>query len=263
VHRAEASSAIQRIAGRRRKVDDVHRDRLPDAPDSDPREVLHYLRQFSGRDIPRWVLQADVCDAITLNNWLWWEDRRNELHFLTEGRRRGLYLDQLGAQLGVGKQGVRDRIDRLQALLRYDRPDEKLARASRAAAREAETRRTAEDAWLEEHEPLLRTAITDLLTEADAQGLAGVDREWIDELAIDIDAASAGEGLARSIMPLIGLATDELRTAPAVISTRRTRPPHRVHAVLARADALRSQFAALGQDSPGPTENAGQTTVNL
>jgi hypothetical protein len=37
--------------------------------------VLQYLRKFSGNDTPRWVMQADVCDALNLNNWLWWEDR--------------------------------------------------------------------------------------------------------------------------------------------------------------------------------------------
>lgn len=243
VHRAELEGAISRIARRRAKVDDVHRDRLPDAPDSDPREVLHYLHRYSGQDIPRWVLQADVCDAITLNNWLWWEDRRMELHFLTEGRRRGLYLDQLGAQLGIGKQGVRDRIDRLQALLRHDRPDEKLTRASRSAARAAERRQTAEDSWLDEQTPELRAAIADLLAEAETHGLAAEEREWLDELTVDVE--SAGDRFARSIMPLLGLAADELRTAPAVLSLPRIRPPHRVHAVLARVDRLRSDFAAL------------------
>ena len=76
MHRHELGSAIERIARRRAKVDDRHREKLPDAPDSDPREVLDYLRQYSGPAIPLWVLQADVCDALTLNNWLWWEDRR-------------------------------------------------------------------------------------------------------------------------------------------------------------------------------------------
>src|SRR3954470_3319972 len=125
------SRAILMIAKRRVKVDDPSRHHLPDAPDSDPREVLDYLQNYSGPTIPRWVLQADVCDALTLNNWLWWEDRRRELHFLKAGRDRGLFLTQIGVQVGVGKQGLLDRIDRLEALLRYDRPDEKIARAAR------------------------------------------------------------------------------------------------------------------------------------
>src|ERR1700748_3795024 len=99
------------ISRRRVKVDDRNREKLPDSPDSHPREILDCLRQYSGGDIPLWVLQADVSDALTLNNWLWWEDRRRELHFLRAGRDRGIFLAQLGAQVGVGKQGVVDRID--------------------------------------------------------------------------------------------------------------------------------------------------------
>jgi hypothetical protein len=99
------------IAARRAKVEDRNREKLPDSPDCDPREVLDYLRQCSGRDIPMWVLQADVCDALTLLNWLSWEDRRRLLHFLQVGRARGLFLSQLGARLGIGKQGVIDLVD--------------------------------------------------------------------------------------------------------------------------------------------------------
>ena len=92
VHRAEVARAIVMIARRRAKVDDRHRDLLSDSEDSDPREVLDYLRKFSGSDIPRWVLQAEVSDALTLNNWLWWEDRRRELFFLKAGRARGVLV---------------------------------------------------------------------------------------------------------------------------------------------------------------------------
>ena len=35
-----------------------------------------------------------------------------------------MFLSQLGAQVGVGKQGLLDRVDRLESLLRFDRPDE-------------------------------------------------------------------------------------------------------------------------------------------
>src|SRR5271156_248768 len=148
VHRSELERAVVMIAKRRARVDDPDRESLPDSVDADPREVLDYLRKHSGPGIARWVLQADVCDALTLNNWLWWEDRRRELHFLNAGRDRGLFLTQLGAQVGVGKQGVIDRIDRLEALLRYDRPDEKISRASRRAARERCERLPDERTWL-------------------------------------------------------------------------------------------------------------------
>jgi hypothetical protein len=236
------------IAKRRAKVDDRNRDRLPDAPDSDPRDVLDYLQRFSAWDIPRWVLQADVCDALTLNNWLWWEDRRRELHFLKAGRDRGLFLSQIGAQVGVGKQGVVDRIDRLEALLRYDRPDEKITRSARHADRRARERRPAEDAWIEAHRDELLTVIADLVDQADRFGLGEEDREWLDELTID---ARAGDELTPTTMVILGLAAAELRTAPAVLALDGQRP-YAVHGALQHAEALRSRFAECGAKAPPP-----------
>jgi hypothetical protein len=235
--------AMVRIARRRAKVDDRHRDRLPDSPESDPRDVLDYLQRYSGPDIPRWVLQADVCDALTLNNWLWWEDRRRELHFLRAGRDRGLFLSQLGAQVGVGKQGVLDRIDRLEALLRYDRPDEKIARASRRTQRERRERMPAEQAWLAARRHDLRAVITGLVDHADR--LAVQERDWVDELSID----ERDDDITPATMVILGLASAELRTAPAVLGLDSTRP-YAVHTLLARADDLRSQFAQLGSSTP-------------
>ena len=239
-----------RIANRRRKVDDPHRELLPDSEDSEPRDVLDYLRKYSGAYIPLWVLQADVCDALTLNNWLWWEDRRRELHFLKAGRNRGLFLTQLGAQVGVGKQGLLDRIDRLEALLRYDRPDESITRAARRLERQARDRQPKEAAWLSAHRDELVTVITGLVAQADRFGLDDADREWLDELAID----AREDELRPATMVLLGLACAELRTAPAVLELDSSRP-YAVHTVLARADGLRSRFAELGAH-PIPGENA-------
>jgi hypothetical protein len=239
VHQSELESAIVRIARRRAKVGDRHREKLPDSPDSDPREVLDYLRKYSGPGVPLWVLQADVCDALTLNNWLWWEDRRRELHFLKAGRDRGLFLAQLGAQVGVGKQGVVDRIDRLEALLRYDRPDEKISRASRRAARERSERLLDEQTWLSVRHDELAGVIADVVAQTDRFDVQ--DREWVDELEID----GNDDDFSAATMVILGLATAELRTAPAVLSLDSGRP-YAVHSVLARADQLRGQFAQLG-----------------
>jgi hypothetical protein len=241
VHRSELERAIARVAARRAKVDDPNREGLPDSPHADPREVLDYLRKYSGPEIPRWVLCADVCDALTLNNWLWWEDRRRELHFLNAGRSHGMFLAQLGAQVGVGKQGVVDRIDRLEALLRYDRPDEKITRAARRARRQARERWPAEQAWLDAHREELIAVITGLVNQADRYRIGAEDREWLDELAIDVREGD----LTPATMVILGLATAELRTAPAVLALDGTRP-HTVHTVLAHADHLRSQFSELG-----------------
>jgi hypothetical protein len=249
VHRSELESAVVRIARRREKVDDRHREKLPDFPDSDPREILDYLREYSGGGIPRWVLQADVCDALTLNNWLWWEDRRRELHFLKAGRDRGLFLSQLGAQVGVGKQGVLDRIDRLEALLRFDRPDEKIARASRREERERRERLPVEEAWLSARRTDLHAVITGLVDQADRFDVE--ERDWVDELEID---RRDGE-LTPATMVILGLAAAELRTAPAVLGLDSTRPCA-VHTLLARADGLRSQFAELGSGAPPSAASA-------
>jgi hypothetical protein len=243
VHRSEVGSALVRIARRRAKVDDRHREKLPDAPDSDPREVLDYLQRHSGPDIPRWVLQADVCDALTLNNWLWWEDRRRELHFLKAGRDRGFFLSQLGAQVGVGKQGVLDRIDRLEALLRFDRPDEKITRASRRTERERRERLPTEEAWLTARRTELQAVITRLVDHADRLDVQ--ERDWVDELRID----GREDHITPATMVILGLAAAELRTAPAVLGLDSTRP-YAVHTVLAHADRLRSDFAELGSTAP-------------
>lgn len=228
------------IANRRAKVDDRNREKLPDSPDSDAREVLAYLRKYSSREIPRWVLQADVCDALTLNNWLWWEDKRTELHWLKAGVDRGLFLTQIGAQVGVKKQGVLDRIDRLESLLRYDRPDEKLTRSARRAQREAQQRRPAEELWLGTHRDTVMDVIADLVDHADRYALKDDEREWVDELAIEGEE----DDLRPATMTILGLACSELRTAPAVLALDSSRP-YGVHAALARADGLRSRFAVL------------------
>jgi hypothetical protein len=178
---------------------------------------------------------------LTLNNWLWWEDRRRELYFLKAGRDRGLFLAQIGAQVGVGKQGVLDRIDRLEALLRYDRPDEKITRSARQSARLAGARRPAEDDWLAVRRDEILAVIAELLYEADRFGLLDEDREWLDELGVD----ARGGDFTPATMVILGLAAAELRTAPAILSLESSRP-YAVHGLLARADGLRCAFAELG-----------------
>jgi hypothetical protein len=222
---------------------------LPDSADSDPWQVLDYLRKYSGPDIPRWVLQADVCDALTLNNWLWWEDRRRELYFLKAGRDRGLFLSQLGAQVGVGKQGLIDRIDRLEALLRYDRPDEKIARAARQSERERRDRTPSEEAWLTARRDELLTVITGFVQQADRFEID--ERDWLEELEID----GREDDFTSSTMVILGLAAAELRTSPAILELDSTRP-YTVHTLLSRADNLRSQFAELGSKTPASRASA-------
>lgn len=135
------------------------------------------------------------------------------------------------------KQGV---IDRLDALLRFDRPDENISRATRQAQRRAHDREATETAWLDAHRETLRQVISDLLDQADRYGLDAEDRQWLDELALDRD-----DDLSPATLIILGLAVAELRYTPEVLALPPTRP-HTVHTVLARAERLRSQFAELG-----------------
>ncbi|MGM0723990.1 MAG: hypothetical protein ACQEXM_26085 [Actinomycetota bacterium] len=231
---------MARIVARRVKVDDPDRWKLPDDPDNPQvREVLDYLQRHTR--VPRWVLQADVADALTLNNYLWWADRRRELAWLKAGVARNLFLSQLGAQVGIGKQGVKDRIDRLDALLQFDRPDEQITREARRAARAAEARRDTETAWVEDRAGELAAIAAGFTTAADRFALADDDREWIDELGSD-----ARDGaFTPASMTVLSLAAEELRTAPAIVSLDGSRP-YQLHGWLQRADELRAAFSGLG-----------------
>jgi hypothetical protein len=145
-----------------------------------------------------------------------------------------------GVHGGV-KQGLRDRVDRLEALLRFDRPDEKLTRAARQAARAADHRRLVETRWIDEHRAEVLRVIEALVHQADRHRIGDEDREWIDELGLD----ARDDALVPITVVLLGLAAAELRTCPAVVALDGGRP-HGVHAVLIDADNLRSAFALLG-----------------
>jgi hypothetical protein len=129
VTRTELDAAITRVLWRHRHIDDPHRAGLG----TEPRDVLEQLTRGSVA-LPRWVVAADTLDGLVLSVWLWWEDRRRERALLRRGLHLGLTLGELGTPLGISSpQGLRDRLDRLDALLAFDRPDEKLTRAARAA----------------------------------------------------------------------------------------------------------------------------------
>ena len=245
VHRRELELAISRIAIRRVEIDDPSREQLPDSPESDPREVLDYLARHVPRRVSHKVLQAETCDALVLISWLWWEDQRRELRLLKTAVATGMPLAQIGSQLGIGKQGVRDRIDRLEGLLRFDRPDEKLARGERRRERIAAAGESPEEAWLRAHEQEV-LAIGRLLVAAAARySLKEREREWLDELEVDLERGL----LTPAVMAVLGLAAGELRIAEVMASetspTSAPRPPTTTSRYLARADDLRSQFAAV------------------
>lgn len=227
---SEADAVVRRITARHAKVDDPRREQLG----TDPRDVLDYLQRY-GHTVPRWVQQADVTDSLILGVALWWDDRRRLRRTLHRGRSLGLFLGQLGAPMGIRTpQGTQDLIDRLDALMAYDRPDEQLSRAARRAA--AADHDAARYAWVELHREQIAGAAAGLLAAADRYGLE--EREWIDELGID---HADGEYTPGSI-GVLGLAAGEVRTAPAVVALD---TPHGVHRVLVAAERLRSGFARL------------------
>lgn len=239
---------LRRVVNRRIKVEDPDLSLLPDDTEnpqvSEVYAVLDYLATHTR--VPEWVTQADVSDALRLNNYLWWDERRRELAWLRAGMRRKLPLTQLGAAVGTGKQGVRDRIDRLEALLAYERPDEQLTREARRAARTADERREVESSWIEAHLDQLAAVAGGFTAAAQRYELDDDEREWVDELAAD----AREQAFSPASMIVLGLAADELRTAPAIVALPGPRP-HDVHGWITRAEALRSEFAALGTTTAG------------
>lgn len=239
---AELAVILGRVVRRRRQIDDPDLAQLPDDTDhatvGEVVAVLDYLASHSR--VPDWVGRADVFDALRLNNYLWWQERRRELTWLRAGVQRRVFLSQLGAAVGVGKQGVRDRIDRLDALLRYQRPDEQLTRQARAVSRNT-TAPLVQTAWLESRTDDLCALANRLNDAATTLDLPEEDRAWIDELAAD----ARSREFSVASMAMLALAVDELRTASALTGSQDLRPTA-IHRDLELADQLRSQFAALG-----------------
>ncbi|MDR7304610.1 hypothetical protein [Haloactinomyces albus] len=234
VTRQELEAAVQRIHSRRSKVDDQNRELLG----NDPASTLDYLRKYTDRDIPSWVRQADVADCLILHVWTWWEDRRRERALLRAGLREGMFLSQLGAPLGISsRQGVRDALDRLEALLEYDRPDEKITRDARRVKQSSDARQ----AWIDDNLDEVRTAAARLL--AYSNMVTDEDTEWFEELQADYEA----DAWTPASLTVLGLASGELRASPVVCELDEQ---HAVHRALRYADGLRSAFSTIRKTNP-------------
>ncbi len=256
ITRVELVQTITRIVNRRIKVDDPDRELLPAPEQADPSEVLAYLQKHTR--VPGWVLDADVTDALRLCVWLWWEDRRRQLYWLQRGKARKLFLRHLGSELGIrSRSGVNDRIDRYSALLRFDRPDEKLSREERRLARQADLQSDAEWGWIRRHEEVLHKLAQGLLTAAERYGpVDDEDRQWLDELATD-----AREGFSPASMSVLGLAVDELRSFPGVLALDSS-GRHDVQKLLVVAGELRTDFADVGKHVDRKTAAKQQSSRN-
>lgn len=168
----------------------------------------------------------------TLNNGRGGRTVRRELHFLKAGRNRGLFLSQLGARVGVGNQGVLDRVDRLEALLATTNP-----------MRKPLARRGARNASGAGGCPSKRPGLP-----PGAMTCTRSSPVWLSRPIVFTSRSLSGSTRWRSTaatMVILDLAAAELRTPPAALGLEATRPCT-VHTLLARADNLRRQFARVG-----------------
>lgn len=268
----ERDAAVERIAARHRRIDDPRSSALG----TEPRDVISFVLDRGPAGVPRWVAALDHHDALVLSTWCWWEERRRERRLLRQGLHLGLTAGELGAPLGMSsRQGLRDRLDRLDALLSHDRPDEQLSRDARRAGRERDARQH----WIDVHRAHVRSVLAGLIAQtrrfleapAGGDGLGGEDeqaadesaREWLDELAHDY----ADAAITPATLAVAGLLAAELRAHPRVLGLA---PRHRVHAALASVEALRTRFSSAiagpamerdddgsaGRDDPVPSTTA-------
>lgn len=160
VHRTQLENALTRIAKRRAKIDD---ERFSSIDCESPGQVLDYIRRNPTR-YP-WVAQRDIDDGLVLWVWQWWESQRQLYALLSRGREHGVPYKQMGMPLGLGlnarkgntkvrnqRQGVLDRLDRLEALLkRGGTPNAELSREARRLERKAAPGGDPDLAWLVRH----------------------------------------------------------------------------------------------------------------
>ena len=175
----QAAAAIDRIAERRRQVDDPNAWRLSE----DPADVLAYLRSYS-REMPAWVLEADVLDGLELRLRLWWLGEVAESWLLEQADRLGLPPRLVGGRLGVSsRQGVHDR--RRAARQKVARlRGEPVGDARRPAD---QGKRDRETEWLQRHRADL-LAIAEVAVGHAELGDAEA-AEWLIEVARDLREA--------------------------------------------------------------------------
>jgi hypothetical protein len=243
VNRVEVEAAVARVLWRHERVDDIRRSGLG----SEPRDVLeHLIRHSVG--LPRWVAAADTLDALVLTTWLWWEDRRRERALLRRGMSLGLTHTELGRPLGITtRQGLRDRVDRLEALLAYDRPDEQLTRDARREARRSDPRQ----AWLDAHHEDVHLVLSTLLEQIERlpppQSSSGPhapqdahrpadEQDWLDELRADV----TDHDITPATLSILGLALGPLRITVHDAELARS---HGLVRAIRACDVLRADLA--------------------
>lgn len=187
----ERDAALARITTRHLRREDTRWSEANSDSDTAAYDVLAYLRRRHTQ-LPVGLAADNVWDELTLSAWIYWDQRRRERELLHRALYLGLSLSDVGRYLGITtRQGTRDHLDRLDALLAEyahiratptqaatgDGATDPLARfpgttrASRGAdvhttrARRATTRhRPTRTDWITTHHDRIRTVITAVLT---------------------------------------------------------------------------------------------------
>ncbi|WP_143021483.1 hypothetical protein [Prauserella marina] len=274
ITRIELIGCIGRITQRHRNAGCCLPDDVLSPTRANPRDALAYLRKHPISEAPGWINRADALDAQLLVIACAWDRWRTEWHHLRGGLSDGLFYDQLGTGLGIGRdshdrapddpravrrrrtgrgdphQPARWRLATLTDLLRYDEPTQDLARPSRRArVVDPDDPRWP---WLADHRDELVEVALGLAAAADRYGVKA--RRWLDELVADL----ADDAITPSTPAVLGLAIAEVRTARPVVELTST---HAVHRVLLAGDAFRCQFSGIGchahwQSAPPPADVA-------
>lgn len=240
--------------------------------------MLAYLRARHAQ-LPRALTSAIARDQLILSGWVYWDERRRERELLRRTLRDGKPLAEVGAFLGIRtRQGVRDYLDRLDALLaehhravtsthspatgdgatdalqRYGRrsraergADVHTARASRAAARQKPTRA----AWIERHHDRITATVRELLAQCARLGIRphpgdeddlpelGDYLAWLEE---DLHRGEFDHGSFGAL----GLTLGDLRPHPGLSGLAAS---HGIHQAIRAVDQLRADYADLTRDA--------------
>jgi hypothetical protein len=160
----------------------------------------------------------------------------------------GLTHTELGRPLGITtRQGLRDRLDRLDALLAYDRPDEQLVRDTRREARRSDPRQ----AWLDAHKDYVHRVLANLLDQAEqfaaVESTSGPDQrhdaaytadeqDWLAELRADI----TDHNVTPATVSILGLVLGPLRITAHEADLAGS---HGLPRAIRACDALRADLA--------------------
>lgn len=274
VTQTELIGCICRIGERHENVGCCDPAEAPSVEHADPRDTLSYLRKHPVSQESGWVHRADALDAQLLVIASSWDRWRSERYHLRGGLSDGVFFDQLGDALGLGRnshvrgendprgarrwrtgggdphQPARARLATLNDLLRYDEPMQDLSRRGRRAR--GFDPDNPQWVWLAEHGAKLAAVAYSLVAAANRYGITA--RRWLDELVADI----ADAALTPATPAVLGLAIAEVRTARPIVELTST---HAVHRMLLAGDALRCQFSGIGchahwQSAPPPTDVA-------